>query len=124
MMCNEYGELNMVNIKEQLQNELDQLQSKFNTGHELTLHYLPGQYRTGQNGKNISGEVQGHSILIYDEDPNEAVKTLYHEFLEYLISPIIKQHMDVINHQNQIISQLLYGKREEVVERLCRSLLK
>ena len=64
--------------------------------------------------------MQNHIILIYDEDESEAVKTLYHELLEYFISPIIKQHMNVINHLNKIISQLLYDKREEVVERLRR----
>ena len=93
-------------------------------GHELTLHHLPGEHRTGQNRTTISGEVQGKTILIYDEDEKEAVKTLYHEFVEYIISPIIQQHMDVINHQNKIISQLLYSKREEVVERLCGGLEK
>lgn len=113
----------MDNVKKRLQNELDQLKSKFNISHELTLQYLPGQHRIGQNGATISGEVQGHMILVYDEDPNEAVKTLYHEFLEYLISPIVKQHMDVINHQNKIISQLLYSKREEVVERLWKGII-
>ena len=106
----------------QLLKELECLKTKFHTGHELTLHYFPGQYRTGQNGNTLSGEVQNHTILIYDQDLETAIRTLYPEFLEYLISPIIKQHMDVINNQNKIISQLLYSKREEVVEQLRRGL--
>ena len=113
----------MDRIRNILMNELEQLKDKFNIGHELTIHYFPGKYRTGQNGTTITGEVQGNTILIYDENETEAIKTLYHEFLEYLICPIIKQHMDVINHQNQIISKLLYSKREEVVERLCKGLI-
>jgi hypothetical protein len=112
----------MNKVKNQLQKELECLKNKFNIGHELTLHYLPGQYRNGQNGNTLSGEVIKKSIFIYDEDMVEAVRTLYHEFLEYIISPIIKQHMDIINHQNKIISQLLYNKREEVVEQLSRGL--
>jgi hypothetical protein len=118
------GELNMDKVKKRLQSELKQLQSKFNIGYELTIHYLPGQYRTGQNGTTISGEIINNTILIYDLDEESALKTLNHEFFEYMLVPIIDQYRKVINKLIETISQMLYDRREEVVNRLGRGWIK
>lgn len=101
-----------------LNQELEKLKQRYGISQNLTVRYLPGKYRIGQKGTTISGEVLGDTILVYDIDPDEAMNTLHHEFIEYLIRPIIIEYVKVINQLNGIISQQLYEKREEVIDKL------
>ena len=110
------------NNDKKLKDELKLLQNKFNAGHELTLKYLPNEIRYSQNGNPLSGEVNGNIILIYDDIEARAIATLHHEFIEYMLSPLIKDYIDIINHQNKLLTQLLCKRKEDVVERLTKSL--
>jgi hypothetical protein len=109
-------------IEKRLEEELKILQNKFDAGHELVLKYLPNDIRYSQNGKLLSGEVNGNIILIYDNKEDLAISTLHHEFIEYLLSPMIKDYLDIINTQNKLLTQLLIKRKEDVVERLIKSL--
>jgi hypothetical protein len=109
-------------VEETLKKELKKLQKMFDACHELTLKYLPGEIRYSQNGKPLSGEVSGNVILIYEDKEDKALSTLYHEFVEYLITPLIGRYLDVINYQNKIISKFLSDKKEEIVERFAKTL--
>lgn len=109
-------------IVKRLKEELKLLQNKFNVGHELILKYLPNEIRYSQNGKLLSGEVNGNLILIYEEMEVKAIATLRHEFIEYILSPLIKDYLDIINNQNTLLTQLLCKRKEDVVEKLIKSL--
>lgn len=114
--------MNKSNIEKKLNEELIFLQNKFNKGHELVLKYLPGEIRYSQNDKPLSGEVNGNLILIYDDKEDRAISTLQHEFIEYLLTPLIKDYLNIINNQNKLLTQLLCKRKEDVVERLTKSL--
>lgn len=114
--------MNESSIEKKLKEELKFLQNKFHKGYELTLKYLPWEIRYSQNDKPLSGEVNGNIILIYDDKEEIAISTLHHEYIEYLLNPLIKDYLDIINHQNKLLTQLLCKRKEDVVERLTKSL--
>lgn len=114
--------MNNRKVDEKLKEELKILQNKFNNGHQLTVKHLPGEIRYSQNNKPLSGEVNGHLILIYDDDEARAIETLYHEFIEFILSPLINDYLDIINIQNKLLTQLLRKRKEDVVEQLTKSM--
>ena len=110
-------------IKQRLKDELKKLQSMFNRGHGLSLVYLPGKMRHGENGGLLHGEVQNGIILLYDSDENLAVQTLHHEYIEAMfIVPLMRDWYDVMKHQQTVIAMqkelihkfLMKGKEETV----------
>ena len=105
-----------------LNKELRRLQGIFRIGTELKVLHKPGETRINKNGKPLSGEISGDFILIYEENKEKAISTLYHEFIEYLIMPLIQDYINIINSQNQSITELLVKRKEEVVERFMKSL--
>ena len=111
-------------IKIKLNEELKFLQNKFNKGYELTLKYLPGEIRYNENNKPLAGEIINDMIIIYEAKEEKAIATLHHEFLEYLIIPLLKDSFYIISYQNKIITQLLLNKKEDIVEQLSNSLRK
>lgn len=116
----------MTEIKKRLQAELKKLQSMFNRGHGLSLVYLPGEIRHGENGGVLSGEVQNGIILIYEDREELAIATLHHEYIEAcFIVPLMRDCYRVMQHQRKVIAdkdelihQLLMGKKEETVDAL------
>jgi hypothetical protein len=109
-------------VERALNKELRRLQHIFQTGTELKILYRPGEIRINQMGKDLSGEVNGSFIIIYELDRKRAISTLYHEFVEYMIMPLIKDYLDIINGLNLQITSLLVKRKEEVVERFIKSL--
>jgi hypothetical protein len=110
-------------IEHAIKKELVRLQNIFKVGYELTVKYTPNGVRYSQHGKLLLNEVNSNVILIYEDSKEKAIATLYHEFMEWMISPLIKSYLDVINGQNKIIiTQLLCNKKEDVVDKLIKSL--
>ncbi len=109
-------------VDEKLKKELKFLQNKFHKGHELTLKYIPNEIRYNENNKPLSGEIVNNIIIIYEAKAEKAIATLHHEFLEYLIIPLLKDSFYIISYQNKIITQLLLNKKEEIVEQLSNAL--
>ncbi len=114
--------MNKNRVDEKLKEELKSLQNKFNAGHELTIKYLPDEIRYSENNKPLAGEIVSDIILIYEAKEEKATAALHHEFLEYLITPLLKDSFYIISYQNKIITQLLLRKKEDIVEQLCNSL--
>ncbi len=82
-------------------------------GSELKLLWLPNI------PSEVHGEVAGCVVKIYDNDEGEAVRTLRHEFLDYVISkqiirPLVKQ----LNMQTELINDLIYARKENVIEKI------
>jgi hypothetical protein len=103
-------------IQARLVVELQTLQHTLGIGDHLTVRYTPG-------GKpELSGEVRGTTIHVYDEDEEDAVNTLRHEVLDHYISKVIEPYRDVTNLLIQKINRDAYQRKEQVIEALLRLL--
>jgi len=90
-----------------LEEELDRLKCLLNMGHELKVRWAPGASRDKE------GEVKGEEIRIYKENPNEAIDTLWDEFLDWVICQAIKPYERIVNLQRLMINDLLVSLQEE-----------
>ena len=108
-------------IEHGLQNKLNKLKGKFDTGHDLKLIYLPGGNRINDNVIRLAGEIQNNIILIYDD--KEPEETLTHEFIEYIINILTQDYLLIINNKNRVIERLLNNQKETIVNRLTKGLV-
>ena len=100
------------NLQEILEEELEKLKHKLQIGYELKVIWIP------DDNSNLSGEVRGNKIFIYERDEEKALETLKHEFLDYAISQIIKPYKQVANKLIKLINEEAYKKKERLVESL------
>jgi len=65
-----------------------------------------------------SGEVKGNTIYVYEGNPEEAEKTLLHEFVEWLIYKALKPRIDLLNiligHLNQEANRQMHIVAEAI----------
>jgi len=99
-----------------LRRELRRLQRKYGLSLELKgVKWVPGD-------GELSGEVKNGIIYIYDREPEKAVETLKHEFLDYALRGILEPLVKYINLQKSLIESLVYRRKERVVEELSKHL--
>jgi hypothetical protein len=103
-------------LENKLESELESLKRKLNLGYELSVKWVPN------SNDRLSGEVKGDCIYIYEQNSNEAIETLKHEFLDYSISKIIEPYKEVTNKLIALINEIAYRRKEKLVEALARSL--
>lgn len=99
-----------------LDKELETLKSKSGLEADFRVVWLPRQESKKE------GEVVGRTIFIYSQNMDEALQTLRHEFVDFVISGAIKPYLKVINALLSAISEDTYKKKEEVVETLLKLL--
>lgn len=68
------------------------------------------------------GEVVGSTVFVYSPDPVQAIKTLRHEFMDYLVCKAVEPYQDMVNALLSILSEKAYRKKEEVVESILKIL--
>lgn len=68
----------------------------------------------------ISGEVRGDYIYVYDEDKEVALETLKHEFVDYGVSKVIEPYKEVTNRLIALINEIVYTRKERLVEMLTQ----
>ena len=107
LMKNNAGELQRV-----LEEELLKLKFKTGLGLDLEVLWVPDK----SNDK--SGEIKGNIIFIYEEQPDKALRTLKHEFIEYLLNRYSSLHKKVINKLLELIEEILYREKEKLIEAL------
>jgi len=73
-----------------------------------------------QEQSSIEGKVDGDTITIYSENMEDALDTLRHEFIDYLISQAIRPYIEIINVLLFVLSQDGYDKKEDIVEKLVQ----
>ena len=101
-----------------LESELERLKRALDLGHELNVKWLPGCTRRS-NGRRLSGEVLGETIYIYDETEPKALRTLKHEFIEYVLaSEFTAPYMRMINKLISAFEDEAYARKERVVKKL------
>jgi hypothetical protein len=100
-------------LQRRLEEELEKLKQLLKMGFELKVVWLPN------NSSELSGEVKGETIFIYEEDFEEALETLKHEFLDYAISQVIEPYRRIANQLIMLLNEEAYKKKEELIENLC-----
>jgi hypothetical protein len=105
-------------IGSKLEAELERLKSFLGLGYHLRVKWIPNN-----NGK-LSGEVKGDCIYIYEEQEEQALETLRHEFLDYAISQVIEPYKEVANKLILLMNEIAYRRKEKLVETMCRLLKK
>ena len=100
-----------------LEAELDRLKHLFDMGFELKVSWVPDP------SSKLAGEVKKDQILIYDDDSDEALGTLQHEFVDYVISRLIAPYREVTAMViKKFVNERVYREKEKVVEALVRLL--
>jgi len=102
----------MINFQKRLENELKRLKKRLKLGYELKVVWSPN------NNGNLSGEVKGDVIYVYEEGEKEALKTLRHEFLDYAISKLIEPYKNVTNKLIMLMNEESYKRKEKFIEAL------
>ena len=98
-------------VHEILKVELEKLKDQTRACQELTLRWAPNPQF------DRHGEIKGTTIYIYDENPEEALHTLRHEFIDYYIcKEIIQPLVKWINMQKSLIEDLIYARKENLVK--------
>ena len=96
-----------------LEEELESLKKLTGMGSYLRLIWIPLE------DSDRHGEVKGDAIMIYDKDYEVAVRTLRHEFFDCLITKeIVDPLVKYINLQKNLIDNLIYERKEVIVEKI------
>jgi hypothetical protein len=101
-------------LQKVLEEELERLKCLLRMGYELKVVWLPN------NNSSLSGEVKGETIFIYEEEPEKAVETLRHEFLDYAISQVIEPYRKIANQLIMLLNEEAYRRKEELIEKLVK----
>jgi len=104
-------------IQVELEEELERLKHLLNMGFELKVSWVPDL------SSKLSGEVRRGQIFIYDPSLDEALATLKHEFLDYVLSRLIAPYREVTNMViKRFVNERVYRDKEKVVEALIKLL--
>ncbi|MEM2997135.1 MAG: hypothetical protein QXK52_06460 [Candidatus Bathyarchaeia archaeon] len=105
-------------VEGRLRRELRRLQRLYGLGSGLEgVMWLP------RGGGDLSGEVKGNTVYIYEQDPRRALETLRHEVLDHhLTKEVLDTLISLINLQKSAIERLVYRRKEEFLEKLSRTL--
>lgn len=99
-----------------LNEELKRLQGLMNQGHDLRVIWAPKQV------SNLDGEVRGNTIHVYSQSLEDALKTLRHEFLDFVMSKIIEPYKQVANSLIALMNKQAYSEKEKFIEKLAELL--
>ncbi|GAI02015.1 unnamed protein product, partial [marine sediment metagenome] len=102
---------------ERLESELERLKRLLNLGHELKLEWRPGRVKHFR-GKQLSGEVLGDTIYIYEGNEEKALSTLGHELLDYAVCRVIEPYKSITNKLISDMNEEAYRKKKKLIERL------
>lgn len=88
------------------------MKQQFQLGQELQLEWTP------IDGPK-SGEVTGITIHIYEAGEKNALDTLRHEFIDYLLTQdLVAPYKRLINKLISLFEEEMYDRKERLVEKL------
>lgn len=99
-----------------LKEELAKLVQLTGDGNDLGMAWIPRIDGTKE------GEVVGKTIFVYSPDQSQAVETLRHEFVDYLVCKAIEPYQELFNALLSVLSEKAYRKKEEIVESVLKML--
>ena len=94
--------------------ELDRLQKITDNNQQFDLIWSP------QSNSQIEGKVDENTITIYSKNIEDAMNTLQHEFVDYIISQAIKPYVKLVNLLMSMITKDAYEIKEDAVESMLR----
>jgi hypothetical protein len=103
-------------IPELLEQALERLKDLTGLGRELKVVWKPGHSK-------LAGEVVRNTIHIYVDDPDEALETLAHEFVEYIIARPQKPLLRFINALSLLVREQAYQETDKIAEALSKMLM-
>ena len=104
-------------VEAKLRRELRRLQQKYSLGLELKdVKWIPRE-------DVFSGEVKNGIVYVYDKEPEEAVKTLRHEVLDFhLTEKIVRKPINLLNLILKHLETEIYQEKEKLINRLTELL--
>lgn len=105
-----------INPSHRLEKELERIRRTLEMNEEFRVEWRPDP------SKAEEGEVKGRKILIYSENESNALETLRHEVVDYLVSQTIEPYKEVANGLILLLNKQAYEKKERVIEKLSRLL--
>ncbi len=113
----------MTSIKKDLEAELDRLVEKYGFGKELGIVWMPtteGIAEMFGERKELSGEVVGTNIVIYEHTLTRSLHTLTHEFFEYILHKnLVRPYINLIEGLESAYQKSMYENKEAFIEVLC-----
>lgn len=113
----------MTSIKKELKKELKRLVVKYGFGKELHVVWMPTSEGVAEmfgETKELSGEVIGTKIVIYEHTLSRALNTLTHEFFEYILHKnLVRPYVNLIEGLQDAYQKSMYENKEAFIEVLC-----
>jgi hypothetical protein len=98
-------------MEKRLTDELEHLKHLLNLESSFKLVWMP------LPESELSGEVKGNTIYIYECEMEKALQTLRHELVDYLItSKIVKPLVDLVNILIKSREAEIYREKEKLVK--------
>ena len=90
-------------------------------GVDLELEWIPN---TDKLSQGVKGEVLGTRVMVYELTEEEALRTLKHELVDYLISnKLVKPLVELLNQFIRMREAEIYRQKEEIIQALSELLL-
>jgi len=113
----------MTSINKALKKELKRLVTKYGFGKELNIVWMPAGDNVAEmfgEKQELSGEVVGTKIVIYEHALNRALNTLTHEFFEYILHKnLVRPYVNLIEGLEHAYQKSMYENKEAFIEILC-----
>lgn len=90
-------------------------------GFEVSVRWLQGAVKY-RNGRQLLEEVSGNRVVIYSEDPKEAIPLLTHGFAEWLLNQHTKRYRLLINKLIELFEQIQYEEKERIIDAVTKLL--
>jgi len=103
------------NVQQALEKQLAKLERLVPHEEALTVRWTP------RSQSKVSGEVVDNTIYVYDENPQEAIATLKHEYLDCLLTrKMIEPLIAIVNTFIKLKEGEIYKEKEQIVSILSK----
>jgi len=113
----------MTSVKAALNGELKRLVIKYGFGKELSVVWMPTNEGIAEmfgERKELSGEVIGTKIIVYEHTLIRSLNTLTHEFFEYIFHKnLVRPYINIIEGLEMALQKSSYENKEAFIEVLC-----
>lgn len=97
---------------QRLQEKFLEVKKKLDIRDDLTLAWMPG------GSTELQGEIRDKTVYVYDKEYDDAVGTLKHELIEYLVAKTQVPYRELLKKLMEYFNTKAYMEREKVVEQI------
>ena len=114
-MVQKTEERRLRNVQRVLEEELARLRRMIPFEESLTVCWRPRSH------SEVSGEVVGDTVYVYDENGQEAMNTLKHEYLDCLLTrKMVEPLIAMVNTFIKLKEREIYEEKERIVTNLLK----